>query len=98
MHIHPRVEGWIETLYVKAAGDQVKQGEPLYTLYSPQLVNAQEELLLALKRNNAVLIRAAKARLASLNVSDDFIARLEKTKRLDKTLPFMPSKVAYWMS
>ena len=76
VHIHPRVEGWIETLYVKAAGDQVKQGEPLYTLYSPQLVNAQEELLLALKRNNAVLIRAAKARLASLNVSDDFIARL----------------------
>ena len=88
VHIHPRVEGWIETLYVKAAGDQVKQGEPLYTLYSPQLVNAQEELLLALKRNNAVLIRAAKARLASLNVSDDFIARLEQSQKVRQNITF----------
>ncbi|MCF7519619.1 efflux RND transporter periplasmic adaptor subunit [Pseudoalteromonas sp. L21] len=88
VHIHPRVEGWIETLYVKAAGDQVKQGEPLYTLYSPQLVNAQEELLLALKRNNTVLIRAAKARLASLNVSDDFIARLEQSQKVRQNITF----------
>ena len=48
IHIHPRVEGWIERLYVKAAGDPVTRGQPLYALYSPQLVNAQEELLLAL--------------------------------------------------
>ena len=40
IHVHPRVEGWIEKLYVKAAGDPVKQGEPLYSFYSPQLVNA----------------------------------------------------------
>jgi len=37
VHIHPRVEGWLETLFVKAAGDQVTEGEPLYTLYSPHL-------------------------------------------------------------
>ena len=88
VHIHPRVEGWIETLFVKAAGDQVKQGEPLYTLYSPQLVNAQEELLLALKRNNSVLIRAAKARLASLNVSNDFIERLEQSQKVRQNITF----------
>jgi Cu(I)/Ag(I) efflux system membrane fusion protein len=33
VHVHPRVEGWIEKLYVKAAGDPVEQGEPLYELY-----------------------------------------------------------------
>ncbi|WP_394185068.1 efflux RND transporter periplasmic adaptor subunit [Pseudoalteromonas tetraodonis] len=88
IHIHPRVEGWVETLYVKAAGDQVKQDEPLYTLYSPQLVNAQEEFVLALKRNNPVLIRAAKARLKSLNVSDGFISRLQKGQQVLQNITF----------
>ena len=88
IHIHPRVEGWVETLYVKAAGDQVKQDEPLYTLYSPQLVNAQEEFVLALKRNNSVLIRAAKARLKSLNVSDGFISRLQKGQQVLQNITF----------
>lgn len=88
IHIHPRVEGWLETLYIKAAGDSVEQGEPLYTLYSPQLVNAQEEFLLALNRNNQVLIRAAKARLKSLNISDDFVERLQKSKQVMQNITF----------
>ncbi|TMO05453.1 efflux RND transporter periplasmic adaptor subunit [Pseudoalteromonas sp. S558] len=88
IHIHPRVEGWIESLYVKAQGAQVKAGEPLYTLYSPQLVNAQEEFLLAVNRNNTVLIRAAKARLESLNVSDGFIERLQKNKKIMQNITF----------
>ena len=70
VHIHPRVEGWIEKLHVKAAGDPVIQGEPLYALYSPTLVNAQEELLLALKRNNPTLITAAMERLSALQVPE----------------------------
>lgn len=88
IHIHPRVEGWVETLFVKAAGDKVEQGEPLYTLYSPQLVNAQEELVLAVMRNNPVLIRASKARLKSLNVSEGFIERLQKSKNILQNITF----------
>ena len=87
-HIHPRVEGWLEDLYVKAQGDKVSAGEPLYTLYSPQLVNAQEEFLLAVNRNNNVLIRAAKARLESLNVSAEFIERLQKNKQIMQNITF----------
>lgn len=86
IHIHPRVEGWIEKLYVKAAGDPVQRGEPLYTLYSPTLVNAQEELLLALKRNNAVLISAASDRLAALQVPDAAIDKLRKTGKISQTI------------
>ena len=86
IHIHPRVEGWIETLHVKAAGDPVKQGTPLYTLYSPTLVNAQEELLLALKRNNPELIRAAADRLVSLQVPDSTIEQLRKTGKVSQTV------------
>ena len=86
IHIHPRVEGWIENLYVKASGDPVKQGAPLYALYSPTLVNAQEELLLALKRNNTTLIEAAIERLASLQVPQSEINRLSKSGKVSQTI------------
>ncbi len=88
LHIHPRVDGWIEKLYVKAAGDPVEQGQPLYTLYSPQLVNAQEEFLIALKRKNMSLIAAAKARLQALQLSPEFIAQLQKTRKVRQNITF----------
>ncbi len=88
VHIHPRVDGWIEKLYVKAAGNPVDKGQPLYALYSPQLVNAQEELLIALKRNNRPLIAAAKDRLKALQLSTDFIEKLEKTRKVQQTITF----------
>lgn len=88
IHIHPRVDGWIEKLYVKAAGNPVEKGQPLYTLYSPQLVNAQEELLIALKRDNSSLISAAKDRLKALQLSADFIQKLEKTRKVQQTITF----------
>jgi Cu(I)/Ag(I) efflux system membrane fusion protein len=86
IHIHPRVEGWIEKLYVKAAGDPVKKGAPLFALYSPTLVNAQEELLLALKRNNPELISAAMDRLAALQVPQGTIDRLRKGGKVSQTV------------
>ncbi|KZY49914.1 efflux transporter periplasmic adaptor subunit [Pseudoalteromonas shioyasakiensis] len=88
IHIHPRVDGWIEKLYIKAAGNPVEKGQPLYTLYSPQLVNAQEELLIALKRNNSSLISAAKDRLKALQLSADFVQKLEKTRKVQQTITF----------
>ena len=66
IHIHPRVQGWVEKLHVKAEGDPVTRGQPLYDLYAPELVNAQEEYLLALDRNNQRLIKAAHDRLEAL--------------------------------
>jgi len=86
IHMHPRVEGWIEKLYVKSVGDPVTQGEPLYALYSPTLVNAQEELLLALKRGNSLLISAAVERLLSLQVPRADIERLRKTRKVNQTI------------
>ena len=65
-HLHSRVEGWVEKLVVKATGDVVKKGQKLFELYSPTLVNAQEEYLTALKSNNKILINASKDRLSAL--------------------------------
>jgi len=88
IHIHPRVEGWIEQLFVKAAGDPVARDQPLYALYSPQLVNAQEEMLLALNRNNARLLQAAEDRLRALQLPEDVIEALRRDREVQQTVVF----------
>ena len=88
IHIHPRVQGWIEKLYVKAVGDPVKQNQPLYDIYSPELVNAQEELLLALDRENQRLIGAAENRLAALQLPKSAITQLKKSKKVQQNITF----------
>lgn len=85
-HVHPRVEGWIESLLVKAEGESVEKGKPLYTLYSPKLVNAQEELLLALDRGSKRLINAAEERLVALNMPASLIRVLKKTRKVRRTM------------
>ena len=88
VHIHPRVEGWIEKLTIKAMGDRVEQGQVLYEIYSPALVNAQQELVLALERNNSGLIEASKNRLKALQIPDSAITELIKTKKVKQNMPF----------
>ena len=88
VHIHPRVSGWVEKLYVKAAGDRVDLGAPLYALYSPELVNAQEELLLALNRKNSRLVQASEDRLKALQIPPAFIQQLKRTLAIQQTVTF----------
>ena len=88
VHIHPRVEGWVDTLYVKTAGQKIEQGEPLYSLYSPQLVNAQEEFLLARNRQNSSLTAAALERLKALQMPQDSIAKLSQSGKVLQTVVF----------
>lgn len=88
VHIHPRVSGWVDSLHVKTTGEQVVKGQPLYALYSPQLVNAQEEYLLAKKRNNRDLINAALARLKALHLPDDTLNRLNNSGLVQQTVTF----------
>ena len=80
-HIHLRTEGWIEKLAVESEGERVKKGDFLFDVYSPKLVNAQEELLTAMSTGNKGLIRATKERLAALGISSSQIKKLEKTKK-----------------
>jgi Cu(I)/Ag(I) efflux system membrane fusion protein len=83
-HVHTRVEGWIGKLYVATTGKMVKQGEPLFTLYSPELVSAQEEFLLALGHpgeESSPLLETVRRRLKLLQVSDETIRTLEVLRR-----------------
>ncbi len=85
-HIHLRTDGWIEKLYVKYEGDRVKQGERLLDLYSPELVNAQEEYVQALRVGNKPLIRASRERLVALGIPDDQIRELRRSRRIRQTV------------
>jgi Cu(I)/Ag(I) efflux system membrane fusion protein len=88
VHVHPRVEGWLEKIYVKSVGEPVLKGQPLYDLYSPELVNAQEEFLFALKRGDSRLIKAGQRRLRALQLPAGAIERLRRDRTVKQTVTF----------
>jgi membrane fusion protein, copper/silver efflux system len=85
-HIHTRVDGWIETLTVTATGDPVRKGEVLFELYSPTLVNAQEEFLVALRSQNRALDQASRERLAALGMTAPEIERLAAERKVEQRI------------
>lgn len=76
-HAHVRTEGWIEVLHVETEGARVSAGQPLFEIYSPALVSAQEEYLQAERMGNQSLITASKSRLAALGMREEQIRALQ---------------------
>ncbi|MHB1298328.1 MAG: efflux RND transporter periplasmic adaptor subunit [Gemmatimonadaceae bacterium] len=94
-----KVDGWVEELYVNFTGQAVAAGEPLLAIYSPMLVTAQEELLLArrletdvaagaaeVRTNAASLLSSARRRLAYWDVPPADIAQVERIGEVQRTL------------
>jgi Cu(I)/Ag(I) efflux system membrane fusion protein len=86
-HIHLRTEGWIENLSVESEGERVTKGQRLFNLYSPELVNAQEEFVQALNAGNKGLIRASRSRLGALGIPASQVRKLEKERKSSQTIP-----------
>ncbi|MCX7762627.1 MAG: efflux RND transporter periplasmic adaptor subunit [Candidatus Kryptonium sp.] len=98
--ITTKVSGWIEKLYVDYTGKFVRKGEPLFEIYSPDLVTAQEEYLQAINYKQRVsqsrdpniiegadqLVESARKRLLYWDISEEQIKELESTKQVRKTL------------
>jgi Cu(I)/Ag(I) efflux system membrane fusion protein len=97
--IAPKVDGWVERLYVNSTGQPVVQGQPLLAIYSPMLVTAQEELLLAHRLQGEVasaesgttqraedLVASARRRLAYWDIPASEIAEIERSGVVHKTL------------
>jgi len=98
--VSPKISGWIEELYVDFTGQFVRKGDPLLTIYSPDLVSTQEEYLLALKarqdwskspfsevaESGMLLAESARRRLKLWDISDAQIKALEETREPKKTL------------
>ena len=96
-HIHVKVEGYVEKLFVDFVGMAVAKGQPLFTFYSPDCVSAQLEYLLALKTRKALeggtlqdsgrdLLEAARRRLTLWDIGADEVATLERTGEVKKSL------------
>ncbi len=81
-----RVSGWVEKLYINAVGEQVKKGDVLFSLYSPELVKAQEELLNAYRTKRQGLIKGATERLISLGVDRAQIKRIVQRGKAGQTI------------
>src|SRR5206468_10839409 len=102
-HVHTKISGWIERVFVDFVGKFVKQGDPLFTIYSPDLVSTQEEYLLALRAEKELangsfervsngarnLVEATRRRLRLWDVTDEEIARLEKEGRARRDLTIL---------
>jgi NAD(P)-dependent dehydrogenase (short-subunit alcohol dehydrogenase family) len=55
-HVHTRFNGWVETVNVDFTYQHVNEGEPLFSIYSPELVATQQELLLAVKAQQSAIV------------------------------------------
>lgn len=80
-HIHTYADGWVKKLIVKAVGEPVKKGQLVLQFYSPQLVNAQQEYLIALESKNQNLIEASHKRLEAFHISKQQIDQLNQIRK-----------------
>ena len=90
-HIHPRAAGWMETLKLRAEGDPVTKGQHLGNFYSPDILAAQVDYLIAVKdKNNKrsdIKIGKARNQLRLLGVHDSTILQIEKAGESQNTVP-----------
>ena len=94
-----KYSGWIEKVYVNYIGEPVEKGQPLFEIYSPELVQTQQELLSAIEYSNrfdassteagrraSALVDSARERLRYWDISSDQIDNLERTGEVFRTL------------
>jgi RND family efflux transporter MFP subunit len=94
-NVHVKVDGWIQRVFVDATWQMVQKGDPLFTIYSPDLFATQQEYLLALKARNELgastyrevaaggesLLEAARQRLLLWDITAEQIHQLEHTRQ-----------------
>jgi membrane fusion protein, copper/silver efflux system len=98
--INPKIEGWIENVYVDFTGKLVQKGQPLLSIYSPDLVQTQQEYLLAIKGQKELvespfveavgfsesLVQSARRRLELWDITDEQIKELEMRGTPSRTM------------
>ncbi|MGH9813824.1 MAG: FixH family protein [Candidatus Acidiferrales bacterium] len=101
-HVHTKVSGWVRKVLVDYTWQHVEKGAPLFTLYSPELVSAQQEYLIARRaqsylgaspyaeasQGSEALLRAARRRLQLWDVTDEQIAELEQRGTAQEEITF----------
>ncbi|MEY4588516.1 MAG: hypothetical protein RL497_592 [Pseudomonadota bacterium] len=89
--ITPRTPGWVDILFVSSEGETVKRGQPLFSFYSPQLIEAQEQFLAASKQGEAQKLRA-EGHLKALMMDELAIETLKKQGVAQRSVVFHAPK------
>ena len=98
--VNTKFNGWIEMLYVDFLGEPVEKGQPLFDIYSPDLLTAQQEYLIAVQQQKGIngsggknarkgdnrLLDASRTRLSYWDFTDEQIAHLEAAGEIQKTI------------
>ena len=98
--VQAKIDGWVEKLHSNFTGQLVTKGQPLLEIYSPELVATQREYLLAragvermkespyedARQMSSGLAQAARTRLKLFDVPESFIAELERTGKVQRTV------------
>lgn len=101
-HVHVKINGFIDKVYVDYVGQLVRKGQPLFTIYSPDLVATEQEYLIArrgastlansdfkeVSEGSQSLLRSARERLKLWDISDAQIRKLDTTGEISRTMTF----------
>jgi Cu(I)/Ag(I) efflux system membrane fusion protein/cobalt-zinc-cadmium efflux system membrane fusion protein len=87
--VNLKFDGWVEKLFVNSTGRAVRRGEPLFDIYSPELVSAQQEYLIALKAGKTLgeassILNSAREKLRLWDVTDSQVEELGRTGQFKK--------------
>ena len=107
--VHTKVDGWIEKAFGNFEGQQIRKGQSLFTIYSPDLVATQQEYLIALRarsdfsksefdvvqRSGTTLVQATRRRLELWDVTPQQISAIEKTGRIFREITFYAPASGY---
>lgn len=95
--VNLRFSGWVEKLFIDQTGEYVEKGQPLFEVYSPELVSAQGEYLLALKTagKRSRLALNSKNRLLFWDLKEDDIKLIEKNREIRRTVTIRASTSGY---
>ncbi len=89
--VNLKFDGWVEKLFVNSTGQAVRRGEPLFDIYSPDLVSAQQEYLIALKAgatlgDSSSILKSAREKLRLWDIPDREVEELGRTGQTKKTV------------
>ena len=95
--VNLRFSGWVERIHVDRTGDPVEQGQALFEIYSPDLVAAQEEYLLALRSQGpeSELARSARRKFELWDISADEIAAIARSRKVRRTLAIRAPRTGF---
>jgi Cu(I)/Ag(I) efflux system membrane fusion protein len=85
-HVHTRVEGWVETLNVRAVGDQVTEGDVLFEMFSPAIGSSSADLIRAIEAGDPRIVELARSSLRSQGMSDRQIDEIASSGRSARNL------------